>query len=92
VDDAKLHNEIKTSDDIDNLQFNIYLLSAWAKSWHLEISISKCSAMDISLRNKVDSYCENTVDGSALKIPLKWLNWALNSIANNLSLPMLVRQ
>jgi hypothetical protein len=66
ADDAKLYTEIRTSDDIDNLQFSIDKLSAWAETWQLEISISKCSAVDISLRNKEESFCDNIIEGVEL--------------------------
>ena len=67
ADDAKLYTEIKTSSDIDNLQFSIDALSTWAETWQLKISISKCTALDISLKNKTDSYCDNTIQGTVLK-------------------------
>jgi hypothetical protein len=41
ADDAKLYTEIRCGDDIDNLQFSLDKLSAWAETWQLSISIKK---------------------------------------------------
>ena len=49
ADDAKLYTEIKTGDDIDRLQFSLNMLSDWAETWQLNISIQKCCIMDFAL-------------------------------------------
>lgn len=65
ADDAKLYTEIKTGDDIDELQMCIDRLSHWSNVWQLNISISKCALIDIGY--KKDYFCENTIDGELLK-------------------------
>lgn len=65
ADDAKLYAEIKTGDDVDDLQLCIDNLSIWAAEWQLNISISKCASIDIG---KIDNYfCENMIEGEVLK-------------------------
>ena len=67
ADDAKLYTEIKTGDDIDNLQFSLDMLSEWAEMWQLSISIKKCFTMDVSLSTKGVSFYENCIDGSEIR-------------------------
>ena len=56
ADDAKLYTEIKTGDDIDRLQFSLNMLSDWAETWQLNISIHKCCTMDLALGKKGNSF------------------------------------
>ena len=65
ADDAKLYTEIKSADDIDELQMCVDNLSSWASQWQLQISISKCALIDIGKHN--DYFCENTINGEMLK-------------------------
>ena len=61
ADDAKLYTEIKSNDDIVQLQHCLDLLSRWAKDWQFEISIPKCFIFDVS-------YTLNTLDYGAINI------------------------
>ena len=65
ADDAKLYTEIKTGDNVDELQICIDNLSCWAKTWQLSISISKCALIDIGYKN--EHFYENKIDGDALQ-------------------------
>jgi len=64
ADDAKLYTEIQTAEGIDKLQMCFDNLSSWANEWQLNISISKCSSIDIGNNN--DYSCDNMFDGEML--------------------------
>ena len=67
ADDAKLYTDIKTNDDVEDLQNCIDLLSQWANDWQLQISIPKCSTFDIPIPNsKKIVYKYISIDGNIL--------------------------
>jgi len=66
ADDAKLYSEIKCNADLVNFQESLDMLSVWANSWQLSISIKKCCTMNITTNNKSNfignSDCCNSID------------------------------
>jgi len=66
ADDAKLYTEIRSGDDIDNLQSSLDLFTEWAETWQLSISIKKCFTMDLASGTKAGSFCENTISGTEI--------------------------
>jgi hypothetical protein len=67
ADDAKLYTDVTTGDDVDELQFSIDHLTSWASTWQLGISFMKCSTIDLGNKNKVDTFCENSIEGNCLE-------------------------
>jgi len=64
ADDAKMYSEIRCNADLDNFQNSLDMLSNWATSWQLSISVSKCCTMNVTSNNKLtlDSNSCNSVD------------------------------
>jgi len=67
ADDAKLYTEIKSNDDIVQLQHCLDLLSEWARDWQLEISIPKCFIFDVSHSKNACQYDPINIDGLDLE-------------------------
>ena len=67
ADDAKIYTEVVTSADIDNLQFSLDEVSAWAERWQLSFSINKCCTIDLKLSKFNDVFCNNTLEGIELE-------------------------
>ena len=61
ADDAKIYTEVKSLDDIDNLQFSLDDLADWANKWQLNISIKKCFVVDVLQRQSSDRFYNNTL-------------------------------
>ena len=66
ADDAKIYSEINTPQDIIGFQSSLDALSAWANTWQLQISVEKCSRMNIASNSKAENFESNTIDGHAL--------------------------
>src|SRR5437870_2173172 len=64
ADDAKMYSQITSSVDLNNSQGSLDMLSTWANSWQLSISVNKCCTMDITCNNRIisDSNVCNSVD------------------------------
>ena len=66
ADDVKMYTDVITGDDIDALQECLDLLSAWARTWQLEISLSKSYTFDVNGKN-CGEFCENLLDCQQLE-------------------------
>ena len=64
ADDAKMYSQITSNADLNNFQGSLDMLSTWANSWQLSISVNKCCTMDITCNNRIisDSNVCNSVD------------------------------
>ena len=64
ADDAKMYSQITCNADLNNFQGSLDMLSNWANSWQLSISVNKCCTRDITCNNRIirDSNVCNSVD------------------------------
>lgn len=60
ADDAKVYRNIKTIQDTDFLQDDIYKLVDWAKRWQMRFNPSKCQTLHLGWRNERHMY---SIDG-----------------------------
>lgn len=67
ADDAKLYKEIKNSSDFELLQSDLCNLSNWASDWQLEISIEKCSIVDIKSKKYKEQNRGNALNDITLE-------------------------
>ena len=67
ADDAKLYTEIRTGEDIDNLQFSLDELSSWAQLWQPSISIKKCFTIDLTGSKRTDTFYDNCIDDVSIE-------------------------
>ena len=54
--DLKMYAEIKSDIDADTFQCALDKLAAWAEEWQLQISVSKCSVMQIAPPLSAEKY------------------------------------
>ena len=68
ADDAKMYSEIKCKADLDNFQESLDMLSIWANSWQLSISVNKCCTKNVTSNNKLNHDLRqcNSVDNVVL--------------------------
>ena len=64
ADDSKIYHIVRNNTDSAELQSDLDSVSAWSKSWQLNISISKCSVLHIGGLNPNLTYC---IDGVNLE-------------------------
>ena len=56
ADDTKLYGEIKTPEDSQELQKDLYNVMQWSEKWQLAFSTSKCKVMHIGTTNPGNNF------------------------------------
>ena len=85
ADDCALYCEVSSTEDCEILQNDLHLLCSWALKWQLKLNISKCKALQITLKQKPLVFTYKFLGHN-----LEWIDTFLHlgvSISKNLSWP-----
>jgi hypothetical protein len=66
ADDAKIYTEVRSGEDIDELQRSLDSLVLWAGEWQLNISIKKCFTFDVLLQRNSEIFYSNSIEDHEL--------------------------
>jgi len=60
ADDIKVYVQIVSCHDFDKLQYALDLLTSWAQTWHLTVSVDKCCILNIGkMKSPAMEFCIN---------------------------------